>query len=289
MTDLYPVTFASIPHWAREHNVRADLARMRFAQYAILRAISVTGALQSTLVFKGGNALDFVWQPNRSTTDLDFSIDETSQPFQDDTILAKFQPGLARVSRALQIDLTTHSVERRPPGADRTFATYQLKIGYVLPDEEALRRRVAKGEKSTHVIKLDISLNEPICASISVSIDGTHDLRVSTLEDIVAEKLRALLQQSIRNRSRCQDLLDIAVIVRSQPVDHDAVADYLLRKAAARNVPVFRTAFHAVDLATRANVGYAELEQTTRVSFIPFEEALRDLYELVDRLPIPDG
>jgi len=188
MTDLYPVTFASIPHWAREHNVRADLARMRFAQYAILRAISVTGALQSTLVFKGGNALDFVWQPNRSTTDLDFSIDETSQPFQDDTILAKFQPGLARVSRALQIDLTTHSVERRPPGADRTFATYQLKIGYVLPDEEALRRRVAKGEKSTHVIKLDISLNEPICASISVSIDGTHDLRVSTLEDIVAEK-----------------------------------------------------------------------------------------------------
>ncbi len=123
MTELYPVTFASIPHWARVHNVRVDQARMRFAQYAILRAISVTGSLQSTLVFKGGNALDFIWQPNRSTTDLDFSIDETSQPFQDNTILAKFQPGLARVGRTLQIDIATHGVERRPPGADKAFAT----------------------------------------------------------------------------------------------------------------------------------------------------------------------
>lgn len=281
MTDPYPVTFASIPHWAREHNVRADQARMRFAQYAILRAISVTGSLQSTLVFKGGNALDFIWQPNRRTTDLDFSIDETSRSFRDDTILA-------RVGRALQIDLAAHSVERRPPGVDKPFATYQLRIGYVLSDEARLRIRVQKGEKSTHVIKLDISLNEPICASTTVSIDGTHDLRVSTLEDIVAEKLRALLQQAIRNRSRCQDPLDIAVIVRSQSVDHDTVAAFLIRKAAARNVPVSRAAFHVDDLAARAKVGYAELEQTTRVFFMPFDEALGDLYALVDRLSISD-
>ncbi len=163
-----------------------------------------------------------------------------------------------------------------------------MKIGYVLTDEVRLRTRVQKGEKSTHVIKLDISLNEPICASTTVSIDGTHDLRVSTLEDIVAEKLRALLQQSIRNRGRRQDVLDIAVIVRSRTIDHDAIAEYLLRKAAARNVPVSRAAFHADDLAARASVGYAELEQTTRVSFIPFADALRELYALVDRLPIPD-
>jgi hypothetical protein len=42
--------------------------------------------------------------------------------------------------------------------------------------------------------------------------DGKRSLRVSIPEDIVAEKLRAFLQQkeTIRNRERPQDLLDIA-------------------------------------------------------------------------------
>lgn len=49
--------------------------RVRFAQYAILRAIAYSDRLSRILVFKGGNALDFVWHPNRSTQDLDFSAD----------------------------------------------------------------------------------------------------------------------------------------------------------------------------------------------------------------------
>jgi predicted nucleotidyltransferase component of viral defense system len=50
-------------------------ARRRFAQYAVLRAIASSARLSELLVFKGGNALDFVWSPNRSTSDLDFSAD----------------------------------------------------------------------------------------------------------------------------------------------------------------------------------------------------------------------
>jgi len=50
-------------------------ARQRFAQYAVLRAVASPARLSELLVFKGGDALDFVWSPNRSTIDLDFSAD----------------------------------------------------------------------------------------------------------------------------------------------------------------------------------------------------------------------
>ena len=50
-------------------------ARRRFAQYAVLRAIASLARLSELLVFKGGDALDFGWSPNRSTIDLDFSAD----------------------------------------------------------------------------------------------------------------------------------------------------------------------------------------------------------------------
>ena len=59
--------------WAGERGVGMSEAPRRFAQYAVLRAIASSARLSELLVFKGGNALDFVWSPNRSTIDLDFS------------------------------------------------------------------------------------------------------------------------------------------------------------------------------------------------------------------------
>ncbi len=85
---------------------------------------------------------------------------------------------------------------------------------YALPDQRPLKLRAARGEIIPQVIPVEFSLNEPICNDERVSIDAHRKIRVSTREDIVAEKLRALLQQSIRDRTRPQDLLDIAVIAQ---------------------------------------------------------------------------
>ena len=50
-------------------------ARRRFAQCAVLRAIASSARLSELWVFNGGDALDFVWSPNRRTIALDFSAD----------------------------------------------------------------------------------------------------------------------------------------------------------------------------------------------------------------------
>ena len=289
---LYPTSFATLSDWAAENYIPVDEARLRFAQYGVLRAIATSRALSNVLVLKGGNALDFVWQPNRSTRDLDFSIDTRALdiPIDEDRIKRYLEPALDVSRRVLGITFRIHRIEQQPPGENRTFITYEVRIGYALPDQQPLRIRIEKGAPSTQIVPLDISINEPICADVPIDVQASNPLRVSTIEDIVAEKLRSLLQQPIRNRSRRQDLLDIAVILRNTPnLDHQKVAEFLKRKAAARHVPVSRQAFRAPEVASRAKQDYAELSQTTRTVFIPFDEALQSLYDFADTLPIPEA
>jgi predicted nucleotidyltransferase component of viral defense system len=182
-----------------------------------------------------------------------------------------------------------HSVTRQPPGEGKTFITFTAKIGYALEDDDRNRARIEARQFSKAVIPVEISLNEPICADIRVHMDATYQLRVSTVEDIVAEKLRALLQQPLRNRTRRQDLLDIAVILQSgTQLDKANVATFLIEKARARNVPVSRTAFREPEIAQRAGEDYGALVNTTRTMYVPFDEALHSLFAFIDDLPIPE-
>lgn len=250
MNTNYPTTFEGVSSWAARHRIAPGEARARFAQYAVLRAIAGSRTLSRILVFKGGNALDFVWQPNRSTQDLDFSS-------ADDTL---DEPRL----RTLM---------------DQSLAQVGRSLGPVL--------RV-RGEPSKSVVQLDISLNEPICDAQPIDIQAANPLRVSTVEDIVAEKLRSLLQQPIRNRNRRQDVLDIAVLLRNHVhLDRVRVAQYLCRKAEARRVPVSRAAFRNPEVERRARLDYDALKATTRQTFIPFDEAFRELLGFVAQLDIP--
>jgi predicted nucleotidyltransferase component of viral defense system len=296
MNSAYPTAFSDIRRWATQNGIDVNEGRIRFAQYAILRAIANSRRLSDMLVFKGGNALDFIWQPNRSTRDLDFSADMAFvgpdwDPLKfGDLLKGAFEASLKIVTEQTGIVFAIHNVTKQPPGPDKTFVTFEVRVGYALPDQAPLIARMSHGGRSPHVIPVEISLNEPICADQGIDVQATHRLRVSTVEDVVAEKLRALLQQPIRNRRRRQDLLDIAILVRERPdLDRPRIVEFLLRKSAERDVPVSRSAFHNPEVAQRASYDYAELRQTTRKVFIPFEEALHSLLDFIDTLPFPEA
>jgi hypothetical protein len=83
-------------------------------------------------------------------------------------------------------------------------------------------------------------------------------------------------------------MLDIAVLLRAGvPLDPVRVADYLLRKAAARDVAVSRTALLDPDLFARASVDYDQLAGTARRVFIPFLEAGALVRAFIAALPLP--
>jgi len=265
----FPTAFDVIAEWASRNKVPVHEARFRFAQYAVLRAIADSRSLSASLVFKGGNALDFIWEPNRSTKDLDFSAREND--LQIPELKRLLGDSLSRVGRQIGVLCRVQHMEQRPPGQDKTFITFVGKVGYALPDDRKNRERILQGRDVSTVVPLDISLNELICATENIDLDGTHSLQVSTLEDIVAEKLRALLQQIPRNRLRCQDVLDIALILAQRQLDEASIAAFLVQKASVRNVQVCKRAFRDDEIRSRASENYADLQATVRKAFIPFE------------------
>jgi hypothetical protein len=112
---------------------------------------------------------------------------------------------------------------------------------------------------------------------------GDRSLRVSTPDGIVAEKLRAFLQQkeTIRNRNRPQDLLYVAHVQRrSISLDLAKISRFLARESPSKERPRFQ--------GERARQGYDDLESTVREDPVPFEQALEELYGLVERLEIPE-
>src|SRR5262249_48431795 len=126
MSDGYPQSVGQLAAWARANHVTAAEARHRFAQYVVLCGIASVPSLRESMVFKGGNAPDFVWQPNRSTLDLDFSFDMDGLRFQADTdsIRALLERGLSVATNRFGVAFAINSVRQQPPGEDRTRATY---------------------------------------------------------------------------------------------------------------------------------------------------------------------
>jgi predicted nucleotidyltransferase component of viral defense system len=283
----YPSALRGIEVWAAANGTSVAEARFRFAQFGVLQAVAGSRSLSRDLVFKGGNALDFVWQPNRSTMDLDFSSHDST--LTGERITELLTASLHGVSRSTGVLYRVQRMKQQPPGANRSFITFAGSVGYALPGDRRNHDLLAQGLSSKASVPIEISLNEPICGAVNVDVQSANPLSVCQLEDIVAEKLRALLQQPIRNRTRPQDVLDIAVVLREKPaLDADLVAEFLISKAAARHVSVSKLAFHEEEIRSRARGNYDGLKETTRKVFIVFDEAFADLLTFVDRLRIPE-
>lgn len=288
----YPTSLAELDTWRIRHGTTSDESRKRFTQYVILEAIANGSGLATTLSFKGGNALRFVYGNRRTTIDLDFTA---SSDFPDDpaTIRGLMNPALANASAKFGIALRCQRVRRDPPNPQRTFPTYTIKVGYQFPADPYFAGYMTSDRMVSNVVELEISLNDVVCATTPSrpmsSAQGEIRVQVCALEDILAEKLRALLQQPIRNRNRRQDVYDIARMIQlhGESLDRRKIGDYLLRKAAARNVAVRRSAFNQ-EVKRLAAFEYENLFSTIDPDFIPFEAGWSAVLRLVDELSIPD-
>ncbi|MCG3131025.1 MAG: hypothetical protein FLDDKLPJ_01800 [Phycisphaerae bacterium] len=257
--------------------------------FVILESIA-NSILRRQLAFKGGNALRYIFFNPRSTLDLDFSATEA---FPDDReeIRSRVDDAVRRGAASFGVKAKCQRVNRNPRGEDKTTPTYEIRIGYqfrgdrYFPDLELPDRVVSS------VLHLEISLNDVVCESRDVRLHPVLDLtiRACTLEDILAEKLRALLQQRIRNRNRRQDVYDLARMRRTHGSRLDIVklADFFTRKCKARGIDARRGAFDD-DIRRRASNEYETLFDAGDPDFIPFDAAWGDVLALVGGLSIPD-
>ena len=268
------------------------------ATKALLFAFSSVPHLRKGCVLKGGNALKIAYNSPRASVDLDFTLANafTTDADAHESLLKDFcdflSRGLSRAETRYPFHLRITRAVVRPQGQDpRTFPGFEIKIGFA-----DRRREYRPGEIDRYfrhnTLKIDISLNEVICENAPFQL-GEFVLEIATLNDILAEKLRAILQQIPRNRYRPGDFYDIWYFYthHANSLDVNKISTYLQEKSenrAHQELHVSKAAFENPEILRRGAVQFTHLGDTIAGRMPSFEEASAAVLQLVSRLTIPE-
>ncbi len=245
--------------WVDEES-QPDRKIFRQAVQLVLRAIAQSPALSPIMIMKGGVLLAIRYHSSRFTRDIDFSTSKRLQEVDVPALLAMIVDALASVSadneHAMALRLQSHEI--KPPNRPEvSFPTLQMRIGYASRLEpRALKRLESTG--STQVVQVDYSFNEWASGTEQQAVDG-GSLFMYAFHDLVAEKLRSVLQQPIRGRERYQDIYDLFLLLES-PVnanDRALILAKLIEASRDRKVPIHQAAMRDEQVIQLSRKQYA--------------------------------
>lgn len=281
-----------LDQWVNEEH---DPQRRQFRQtvHLILRAIATSDALAPFMVMKGGILLAIRYNSPRFTRDIDFSTSQRLQEVDLPSLLNDVTEALAPVSAdneyGLALTLQSHAV-KPPDRPEVSFPTLQLKIGYASRASAGEMLRFTKGQ-SAKTAQIDYSFNEWASEVEQQVIDG-GTLSMYAYHDLIAEKLRSVLQQPLRNRSRFQDIYDISLLLDCATItgeDKGTILNKLREASEERKVPMHRMAMRnqeVIDLSRRDYEAVAGLIPAKLPDFDVSYDVVRGFFE---SLPWPDG
>jgi hypothetical protein len=276
--------------WIEE--ISADRAKHQQRQITviILNAVALVEAFRGCLVLKGGMLLAIAHGSQRQTSDLDFSARADPEAFAA-RFVEEMNRGLDRARAQLGYAQWRCRVQGKIKLQPRGFATANFpaiaaRISYARAgsiDEKHLLT-----DQCTNVIDIEISFHEPIIETEELRLlAGNAEIEVYSVNEVIAEKFRAFLQQGIRNRRRRQDIYDIAFLVDqhgNDGIDRSLILHALREKCAARDVPLDPTRIDDTDLIARARSEWHTMEFELG-ELPPFEDCYASARALFLSLP----
>lgn len=244
MSNVLPAPY-NVPITAWIEEAKPDPIRYleRQATGILLHAIGITPELRKNLILKGGILMSLVHGSYRQTGDVDFTAIIEPHPYHGmlKAIINGALPRAAADLGYLDLSLAVQRFEYHPRAEgfeDMRAPALKITIGYAVkgsPDEA----RLGKGQ-STRVLQVDVSFKEPVTRASEVILDDTDvSIQTYTVDEIIAEKYRAMIQQVLRNRMRRQDVYDIAWLLTKYEPDDElqaTILQTLIVKCADRDI-----------------------------------------------------
>lgn len=273
-------------------NAETDPSRRYFRQasHLVLRAIANSHRLAPLMVMKGGTLLAIRYNSPRFTKDIDFS---TTTRFAEDEV-PRFLEDLADAlietnadnEYGLMLKVQSHTLK---PKAEKTptFPTLHVNVGYAkLTDSTQIRQ--LKNNNASNTVAIDYSYNEWASSIEQQSLDG-GTLSMYPLDDLIAEKYRAVLQQAERNRKRFQDIYDLCLLIEGHAFNIVKRADIqrkLLAACARSEIVPKQTALRDENLIRLSREDYDKLLPTLLLDSPPkFDDAFNIAREFYESLP----
>lgn len=251
----------------------------REAVHIVLDSIGHSQSLQARMVMKGGLLLAIRYDSTRFTRDLDFSTSERYIEADADRLLAEFESGLAAAENRLSYGTACRLQSRKlePKAQHRTHHNLALTIGFANKSHPgAMARLVAKN--SPQVVQIDYSFNEAVFEVEVLELDGGATIWSYSLHNVLAEKMRSLLQQPIRKRNRRQDVYDIWLLLDSAPpfpaADLARIHDMLVKSCRSKGIEPTADSMDEEAVLRMAREGYANLEADVDGDLPAFDNAM---------------
>ena len=204
-----------IEAWVAEAPI--NQRKFRMAVHVILKAIATSDYLKPHMIMKGGMLLGIRYKSSRYTKDIDFSTPELFENFNRDLFRTELDESLVAATDELSygIDCIVQSFNIQPkekPGVELTHPSLLITIGYAEKGTRLHQNLLQK--RCSDIIKIDYSFNEVVPHPEELSLEG-EQLTAYGFTDLIAEKIRSVMQQVVRNRQRRQDIYDLNYLLDS--------------------------------------------------------------------------
>jgi predicted nucleotidyltransferase component of viral defense system len=239
----------------------------KIAVHILLHAIGSSDDLRTTMIMKGGNLLGIRHKSKRYTKDVDFSTATKFKDFDESSFTQEMNDSLISASGDLGYTLRCWVqktvIEPNPEG---TFPTLKINIGYADQISTKDKKFIDKGI-SPKVLKIDYSFNEETYNSEVIVVSEEGSILAYSILDIMAEKIRSVLQQVVRNRSREQDIYDLNYLITNNEFSNDErfkILDSLKKKSVGKGVDGYLNANGLDDqeITERSRKNYPLLRDT---------------------------
>ncbi len=263
----------------------------RQATEILLAAIGASESFAAKLFLKGGILMGVVYKSPRHTADIDFTADFDPSDYMLEKLSESFDEEMKRAAAQLgypDIVCQVQTVKKRPK-ADSfdqyPFPAIELKIAYARRGSSSHKRFADKQCPTT--LKVEISFNEPVEAVEWVNLGESAGIQAYAFAELMAEKIRALLQQPIRKRNRRQDVYDIAYLVRGGVLSDQEkleVLKRLIKKSESRDFTPSLESISDPEVRRRAEKEWTSMELEVD-DLPPFDEEFKIVEDFYESLP----
>lgn len=290
MSDLEETEIVvSIDEWVDKAKADPRAYLERQATEIFLTALGTTEPYCGKFFLKGGLLMGIVYNSPRQTADIDYStilepdakiVDHLKQTLNDAL------PAVAANMGYPDLICKIQTITVRPREDIFTTANapgFQITIAYAKRGTNEAKK--LEGGKGPVTLYADVSFKEPIGA-IQIVRFGNNGPAINaySLKDMIAEKLRAFLQQEKRKRARRQDIYDLSILLGKFTFDDEEkkeILDLLLTKCKVRDISPDKASFGNEELVRRAKSEWdtMELEIGELPSFEECYKIAKDFYE----------
>jgi len=259
----------------------------REAVHTILSSIASDSNLKANMVIKGGILLAVRYQSHRYTKDIDFSTTQKLTEVSPDSIEEDLNKAFKKTAAKLEYDMDciVQSCKVQPANKpDASFPSVKISVGYARKGSSVHQRLLAKN--CPKCVSIDYSLNELMPNIEKISISDEEELNAYTLTDLIAEKLRSMLQQKKRNRARRQDIFDLVLLLDKYPglddEEKQEIFKSLIKKSEFRDIDPEINSLDDPEIRERAAKDYPTLADEIEGDLPDFDEtydAVNDFYK----------